>query len=126
MAIIEGDEETKRTVSFAALINLSESAIIRRLIAASTLHADEPARPTGNGTAIHADYEGQRVRARFIDGWDFWQLDDESGRRRSLPTIRPGITRTGRGSLQGRLITSDDWNSPEVDDAIARDFGLAP
>jgi prevent-host-death family protein len=34
------------------------------------------------------------------------------------------VHRTGRGSLRGRLVATDDWDSPEVNDAIARDFGL--
>jgi hypothetical protein len=32
--------------------------------------------------------------------------------------------RTGGGSLAGRLHFADDWDSREVNDAIARDFGL--
>ena len=32
--------------------------------------------------------------------------------------------RTGRGSLAGRLRFADDWDSPAVNDTIARDFGL--
>ena len=36
------------------------------------------------------------------------------------------VDRVGRGSLAGRLTMADDWDSPDVNDAIARDFGLAP
>jgi hypothetical protein len=32
--------------------------------------------------------------------------------------------RTGRGSLRGKLVMADDWDSDEVNSAIARDFGL--
>jgi prevent-host-death family protein len=32
--------------------------------------------------------------------------------------------RTRRGSLAGRLVLTDDWDAAEVNDAIARDFGL--
>ena len=32
--------------------------------------------------------------------------------------------RTGYGSLRGQLTMSDDWDSDEVNDAIARDFGV--
>ena len=39
--------------------------------------------------------------------------------------LKPRVNRTGRGSLVG-LTMSDDWNSREVNDSIARDFGLAP
>jgi hypothetical protein len=34
------------------------------------------------------------------------------------------VNRTGRGSLRGRLVTTEDWDDPEVNEAIARDFGL--
>jgi prevent-host-death family protein len=33
--------------------------------------------------------------------------------------------RSRRGSLSGRLVLPDDWDSPEVNEAIARDFGAA-
>ncbi|SCF46766.1 type II toxin-antitoxin system Phd/YefM family antitoxin [Micromonospora mirobrigensis] len=31
--------------------------------------------------------------------------------------------RTGRGSLRGRLVLPADWDSDEVNEEIARDFG---
>lgn len=41
--------------------------------------------------------------------------------------LRPDVVvRRGRGSLRGRLVVSRDWDSAEVNEAIARDFGLAP
>ena len=36
------------------------------------------------------------------------------------------VTRTGRGSLRGRLVLAEDWDSAEVNQAIADDFGVAP
>jgi len=36
------------------------------------------------------------------------------------------VNRRGRGSLRGQLILADDWDSDEVNEAIAQDFGLAP
>jgi prevent-host-death family protein len=33
------------------------------------------------------------------------------------------VARKGRGSLRGRLVTAPDWDSVEVNDAIAHDFG---
>ena len=33
------------------------------------------------------------------------------------------VDRKGRGSLRGRLVTAPDWDSDEVNDSIARDFG---
>jgi prevent-host-death family protein len=35
------------------------------------------------------------------------------------------VERDGRGSLAGQLIMADDWDSPDVNEAITRDFGLA-
>ena len=35
------------------------------------------------------------------------------------------VNRDGRGSLAGQLIMADDWDSPDVNNAVARDFGLA-
>ena len=35
------------------------------------------------------------------------------------------VNRGGRGSLAGQLTMADDWDSPDVNDAVARDFGLA-
>ena len=39
-------------------------------------------------------------------------------------SLAPRKMRTQRGSLAGRLVLSDDWDAPEVNEAIARDFGL--
>ncbi len=36
------------------------------------------------------------------------------------------VDRPGRGSLRGRLVLAPDWDSPEVNEAIARDFGAVP
>jgi prevent-host-death family protein len=43
-----------------------------------------------------------------------------------LVPLNPRAERTSRGSLAGRLNLADDWDTPAVNDAIARDFGLAP
>jgi prevent-host-death family protein len=40
--------------------------------------------------------------------------------------LNPRAERTGRGSLAGRLRLADDWDTPAVNDAIARDFGFPP
>jgi prevent-host-death family protein len=40
--------------------------------------------------------------------------------------LHPTANRGGRGSLRGRLVTTDDWDSAEVNASIADDFGLAP
>jgi prevent-host-death family protein len=38
--------------------------------------------------------------------------------------LRRRTARTGRGSLAGKLVLSDDWDSPEVNESIAQDFGI--
>ncbi|GAA5184668.1 type II toxin-antitoxin system prevent-host-death family antitoxin [Rugosimonospora acidiphila] len=40
-----------------------------------------------------------------------------------IPLIRT-VNRTGRGSLRGSLVIAEDWDSDDVNDAIARDFGM--
>jgi prevent-host-death family protein len=35
------------------------------------------------------------------------------------------VDRSGRGSLAGQLVVAEDWDSAEVNESIARDFGLA-
>jgi prevent-host-death family protein len=39
--------------------------------------------------------------------------------------LRRQVSRTGRGSLRDRLIVADDWDSDEVNQAIADHFGMA-
>ena len=34
------------------------------------------------------------------------------------------VNRVGRGSLAGQLVMTEDWDSPPVNESIARDFGL--
>jgi prevent-host-death family protein len=36
------------------------------------------------------------------------------------------VNRRGRGSLRGKLTIADDWDSGEVSEATAHDFGLTP
>ena len=40
-----------------------------------------------------------------------------------LVPLAPRARRTRRGSLAGRLVLSPDWDSPEVNEAIAETFG---
>ncbi|HEX8343402.1 MAG TPA: type II toxin-antitoxin system prevent-host-death family antitoxin [Actinoplanes sp.] len=39
--------------------------------------------------------------------------------------LKRTVDRVGRGSLAGQLTMTDDWDSPDVNGAIAQDFGLA-
>lgn len=34
------------------------------------------------------------------------------------------VRRSGRGSLHGQLVLADDWDAPDVDAAVAKDFGI--
>lgn len=40
-----------------------------------------------------------------------------------IPLTR-GTDRAGRGSLRGKLVLAEDWDSDEVNEAIAHGFGL--
>jgi len=40
-----------------------------------------------------------------------------------IPLTRE-VNRQGRGSLRGKLVVAEDWDSDEVNEAIARDFGM--
>jgi hypothetical protein len=55
-------------------------------------------------------------------------MSDEAALRfttsgRAVPVTRH-VTRTGRGSLTGGLVVAEDWDSDEVNDAVANDFDL--
>ncbi|TCB98345.1 type II toxin-antitoxin system prevent-host-death family antitoxin [Micromonospora zingiberis] len=39
-----------------------------------------------------------------------------------IPLVRR-VNRTARGSLRGKLVLSDDWDAPEINETIADDFG---
>ncbi|MGE5287007.1 MAG: type II toxin-antitoxin system Phd/YefM family antitoxin [Micromonosporaceae bacterium] len=36
------------------------------------------------------------------------------------------VQRRGRGSLRGKLVLAPDWDSDEVNESIAADFGMTP
>jgi len=40
-----------------------------------------------------------------------------------IPLTR-AVHRTGRGSLRGKLVLTDGWDAQDVNEDIARDFGL--
>ena len=44
---------------------------------------------------------------------------------RIVPYTRK-VSRTARGSLRGKLVLPPDWDSDEVNESIARDFGTTP
>jgi hypothetical protein len=66
MRTIEVDETVKRIVAFAArMADVTEGEIVRRLVAASSLEANEPV-PGREAVPIYADYEGHRTRALYF------------------------------------------------------------
>ena len=40
-----------------------------------------------------------------------------------IVSVSRHVDRRGRGSLRGQLVMAPNWDSDEVNDAIARDFG---
>lgn len=40
-----------------------------------------------------------------------------------IPLVRT-VNRRGRGSLRGKLLLAEDWDSPETNDIVARVFGM--
>ncbi len=43
-----------------------------------------------------------------------------------LVPLSPHVHRTARGSLRGELVMAPDWDSAEVNQSIADDFGVMP
>ena len=66
MATIEVDEAVKKNVAFAArMADVTEGEIVRRLVAASSLEANDTD-PGRKAVPIYADYEGHRTRALYF------------------------------------------------------------
>jgi prevent-host-death family protein len=42
-----------------------------------------------------------------------------------LVPLAAGVDRAARGSLRGKLVVAEDWDSDEVNEAIAADFGVS-
>ena len=66
MPTVEIDDGTKRTLAFAArMANVTEGEIVRRLVAARSLTAEDPGL-VQEGVAIYADYAGHRTPAMYF------------------------------------------------------------
>ncbi len=50
-------------------------------------------------------------------------MDDTAAQNR-LPTTQH-VPRRGRGLLAGQIDLADDWDSPSINEQLARDFGLS-
>lgn len=68
MPFIEVSQEVKGQVALAAKIaGISENAVIQALIADLSPSGPVNQVSAKDGVAIHANYEGQRTRARFLE-----------------------------------------------------------
>lgn len=66
MAKIEVDDDTKRSVTFAAqMAGVTEAEIVRRMVNTASFVAKEDP-PGSTGVPIYADYEGRRTRALYF------------------------------------------------------------
>ncbi len=82
--------------------------------------------------SFHTDVRsGQYHPSEWVSERNLNSRDFESSQMTDVPAtesrqeVSPFL-RSGRGSLRGKLIVTDDWDSSEVNDEIARDFGLEP
>lgn len=84
---------------------------------------------TSEATAQFNIHEAKTQLSRIIDRVEHGEeiIISRAGTpvAKVIPLTRR-ISRTGRGSLAGKLVVADDWDSRDVNDAIAADFGLAP
>jgi hypothetical protein len=78
---------------------------------------------------LHGQYHSSRSHpSEWVSERGLRSRDFESDLATEEPTTEvrreTNILRNGRGSLRGKLVIADDWDSSEVNEAIARDFGL--
>jgi prevent-host-death family protein len=64
-----------------------------------------------------------RIIARVENGEEIIISRDGEPVAKVVPIVRR-VNRTSRGSLKGQLVLGDDWDSPETNEQIARDFGV--
>jgi prevent-host-death family protein len=72
-------------------------------------------------------HEAKTQLSRIIDRVEHGEEVIISRAGRPVAKVVPlpsAVRRTGRGALAGQIVAADDWDSPETNDAIARDFGL--
>jgi prevent-host-death family protein len=84
---------------------------------------------TGEAAAQFNIHEAKTQLSRIIDRVEHGEEIVISRAGTPVAKVIPlthRVSRTGRGSLAGKLVVADDWDSREVNDAIAADFGLAP
>lgn len=97
-------------------------------------HRPRQARPHSVRGTARWRHSNEWVSERGLHSRDFELFVDVTSTRdveatrkpisQESPEIPP--LRRGRGSLRGQLIVADDWDSDEVNSAIARAFGLEP
>jgi prevent-host-death family protein len=84
-----------------------------------------PAEPAGEQFNIHdAKTNLSRIIERVEHGEEI--IISRAGTPvAKVIALNPRAKRTQRGALANRLVLTDDWDAPEVNETIARDFGLA-
>lgn len=63
----------------------------------------------------------EEIRAKLEAG-DELVLDSDGRPLAKIVPLRRPFKRSGRGSLKGKIVLADDWDSDEVNEEIARDF----
>ena len=82
--------------------------------------------PTGSQYNIHdAKTNLSRIIDRVEHGEEIIISRAGTPVARVIP-LAPRAKRAQRGSLAGRLDLTNDWDAPEVNAAIAHDFGFTP
>jgi prevent-host-death family protein len=82
-------------------------------------------RPGTEGWSATAKTNLSRIIERVEHGEEI--IISRAGRpvAKVVPLTRR-VNRAGRGSLRGKLVIAADWDSDQVNDAIASDFGMTP
>jgi prevent-host-death family protein len=81
------------------------------------------AEPSAQFNIHEAKTQLSRIIARVENGEEIVISRDGEPVAKVVPILRR-VHRTSEGSLKGRLVLGDDWDSPEINEEIARDFGL--
>jgi prevent-host-death family protein len=80
----------------------------------------------GDGVAQYNIHDAKTNLSRIIDRVEHGEEIVISRAGTPVAKVVPlsrRVRRNGRGSLAGRLVVADDWDSPEVNEVIAQDFG---
>jgi antitoxin (DNA-binding transcriptional repressor) of toxin-antitoxin stability system len=85
------------------------------------------ARERGSEPGNTEPHDAKTNLSRIIERVEHGEESIISRSGKPVAKVAPPTRRTdraGRGSLRGKLMAADDWDSDEVNEAIARDFGM--